>query len=595
MEVLSQYVHINQNKKIKGLSIHRENNQNVKVVQYADDTTLFLKNTRDLKNALESLELFGHIAGIELNLTKCEGLWIGSYKHRQLSCNICNIRWPQKPIRYLGIYIGHNTSDCFKLNFEDKITSIDRVLSEAEKRNLTLFGKVCIIKSVAISKLMYIAMCLTIPEKIIKDIDQRIFKFLWGKRDRIKRKSVINKLEEGGLSMIDLKTQICAIKAAWTNRIITAPYDHLWSYLPKLYLSKFGNNYFIVKSTVVSTKMFPSLKTIPEFYQDIILSYNKSKILNNENFHENIMNQPIWCNKYIKFKGKTLLFKTWIEDGIVMLKNLRLNNGTLDVEFLANIIHDKRQFYREINILQKALTEAGINISIEPCGDIRVPVFLHKTDELYEWSIKKSKYYYKHLIEDIVEPPTSQRYWSNYTGLNLTQDLFNESCKQKIKALKDKKLAETNFKILNNILPCNRNLLKWGKSETNLCCFCQEEETISHLLFYCTYAKSIWEVVNNALLHGENVTHDMVLFGYDTDKVFNHLFSIIVYYIYREWLICSLEKRHRKQQLCYNSFLNYLNIRKNVYFKCSNSIWVDVCIKLICLITYLEDNHVGRH
>ena len=101
------------------------------------------------------------------------------------------------------------------------------------------------------------------------------------------------------------------------------------------------------------------------------------------------------------------------------------------------------------------------------------------------------------------------------------------------------------------------------------------------MLFYCTYAEYIWEVVNNALLHGENVTHDMVLFGYDTDKVFNHLFSIIVYYIYREWLVCSLEKRHRKQQFCYNSFLNYLNIRKNVYSKCFNSIWVDVCIKLI--------------
>ena len=119
MEVLSQ--HINQNKKIKGLSINRENNQNVKVVQYADDTTLFLKNTRDLKNALESLELFGQIAEIELNLTKCEGLWIGSYKHRQFNCNICNIRWPQKPIRYLGIYIGHNTSDCFKLNLKTKL------------------------------------------------------------------------------------------------------------------------------------------------------------------------------------------------------------------------------------------------------------------------------------------------------------------------------------------------------------------------------------------------------------------------------------------------------------------------------------------
>ena len=114
--------------------------------------------------------------------------------------------------------------------------------------------------------------------------------------------------------------------------------------------------------------------------------------------------------------------------------------------------------------------------------------------------------------------------------------------------LKDKKLAETNLKILNNILPCNRNLSKWGKSETNLRCFCQEEETISHLLFYCIYAESIWEVVNNALLPGERVTHDMVLFGYDIDKVLNPIISIVVYYIYKEWLICSLEKKHRKQQ-----------------------------------------------
>ena len=67
--------------------------------------------------------------------------------------------------------------------------------------------------------------------------------------------------------------------------------------------------------------------------------------------------------------------------------------------------------------------------------------------------------------------------------------------------------------------------------------------------------------VNNALLPGERVTHDMVLFGYDTDRVFNHIFSIIIYFIYKEWLICSLENRQRKQQFCYNSFLNYLNIK----------------------------------
>ena len=79
------------------------------------------ENTSDLKNAIESFGLFGRIAGIELTLTKCEGLWIDSYKHRQLNCSLCNIKWHLKLIRYLGIYSGHNTNDCFKLNFEDEI------------------------------------------------------------------------------------------------------------------------------------------------------------------------------------------------------------------------------------------------------------------------------------------------------------------------------------------------------------------------------------------------------------------------------------------------------------------------------------------
>ena len=148
VEVLSQ--HINQNSEIKGLCLDQDNTHKVKIVQYADDATLFLKNTRDLKKAIESLELFGEIAGTELNLSKCEGLWIGSYKQRQLACNLCGIKWLEKPIRYLGIYIGHDQKECFKLNFEDKLISIDEVLKKAEKRNLTIFGKVCIIKSLAI-------------------------------------------------------------------------------------------------------------------------------------------------------------------------------------------------------------------------------------------------------------------------------------------------------------------------------------------------------------------------------------------------------------------------------------------------------------
>ena len=71
-----------------------------------------------MREAILSLEKFGRVAGTRLNLTKCEGLWVGAYKNRQQSCTLCGIKWPTTPIRYLGIYIGHDSQQCCKLNFE---------------------------------------------------------------------------------------------------------------------------------------------------------------------------------------------------------------------------------------------------------------------------------------------------------------------------------------------------------------------------------------------------------------------------------------------------------------------------------------------
>ena len=266
--------------------------------KYADDATLFLKNSFEIKEAISSLEQFGKIAGTKLNIGKCEGLWIGSSKNRQNTCTLYNIKWTKEPIRYLGIYIGYDSQKWFKLNFENRIRQVDEVLAQAAKRNLTLFGKVCIIKSLALAKIIYVSMCLVVPELVIKQIDHRIFRYLWGKRDRIKRKSIINKLEDGGLNMVDFRSQICAMKAAWATRVVTAPNNHLWAFLPKLYLSKYGEDFLILKTTATDKAMISCVKSLPEFYQDVIISYNKSKVINYEDFCNNVLNQPIWGNKF---------------------------------------------------------------------------------------------------------------------------------------------------------------------------------------------------------------------------------------------------------------------------------------------------------
>ena len=101
MEILSNF--IRQNDNITGLSLDDQRTKVVKIIQYADDTTLFFKNAHDMEEAVTALEQFGQVAGTQLNIRKCEGLWIGSRKNRQNTCNLYNFKWPTEPIKYLGI------------------------------------------------------------------------------------------------------------------------------------------------------------------------------------------------------------------------------------------------------------------------------------------------------------------------------------------------------------------------------------------------------------------------------------------------------------------------------------------------------------
>ena len=64
--------------RIKGIEI---NGIDLKLSQYADDTTLILDGSEE--SFLESvilIEIFGNISGLRLNIKKTEALWIGSKK-----------------------------------------------------------------------------------------------------------------------------------------------------------------------------------------------------------------------------------------------------------------------------------------------------------------------------------------------------------------------------------------------------------------------------------------------------------------------------------------------------------------------------------
>ena len=75
-------------------------------------------------------------------------------------------------------------------------------------------------KTFIISQFVLPASLLTVPPKIVKQIENVLYEFLWGAKDKIKRLKVIQELKHGGLNMVDLKCLFMSFKAVWITRLL---------------------------------------------------------------------------------------------------------------------------------------------------------------------------------------------------------------------------------------------------------------------------------------------------------------------------------------------------------------------------------------
>ena len=175
-EVLANFIIVD--KRIKGIQI---GNQEIKIVNFADDTTIFLRDIDCLNRIQSILKLYEEASSSKINFTKSQALWAGDYKNRFDKPG--DMVWSNLSIKILGINSGNfalDNSICDKVseNITKKIHLWNRV-------RLSLRGRKLIINQILLSKLWYIGQIYTIPKYIKKEIEKRIYDFLWeGKKIR---------------------------------------------------------------------------------------------------------------------------------------------------------------------------------------------------------------------------------------------------------------------------------------------------------------------------------------------------------------------------------------------------------------------------
>ena len=100
-------------------------------------------------------------------------------------------------------------------NSTEKINKLQSILNNWSAKRLPLLGiKITILKSLAISQMVYLLSSLPTSQKILQDVNTILYDFLWGagKGDKIKRTEMINSYNKGGLKMIDIRNFNTSLK-----------------------------------------------------------------------------------------------------------------------------------------------------------------------------------------------------------------------------------------------------------------------------------------------------------------------------------------------------------------------------------------------
>ncbi|MEM9078968.1 MAG: reverse transcriptase family protein, partial [Bacteroidota bacterium] len=131
---------------IRGITI---SDTGVKLSQYIDNTTLFVKDERVAQAALSVTKYFGLASGFQLNVDRCQFMWLGPLKHS--TKYICD-RVPSRQVKILGIHFSaFHPCD----NVGPAISKTETTLNQWSQRSLSQKGSITVIKALVISQFIY--------------------------------------------------------------------------------------------------------------------------------------------------------------------------------------------------------------------------------------------------------------------------------------------------------------------------------------------------------------------------------------------------------------------------------------------------------
>ena len=550
------------------------------IAQYADDTTLLLDGSEEsFEKSISILELFSKFSGLKVNCEKTKIIWVGATRLKQFMKEH-DFHWQLGgKFTLLGITFDLSRDDWTKCNFEEKIQQFRTVLNSWVLRDLTLIGKITVIKSLALPKLVMLFQVLPSPkEDLLKEIERICFNFIWGgKKDKIKRTCMINSIESGGLNMICIRSFCHAQKITWVKKLLDIHNQSDWKKLFESKMEALGGNYIWNCTDVELQKVKKRLNT---FWIHVLEAWSKyGKTFTNEVNENNVLQQTLFLNTKIKMQNQPIFLKQWFLAGVRFVNDIINEEGR---------IMTHREFCRTYNVAADFLTYNAVMYAIPNEWKQIASNYGKKVPEAIPEHVtriqnikKASKFAYEILRKHIATRNIkSEEKWAVKININAEEGFWNNAYLMAKSCTAEVKLRIFQHKILTRILATNKFLFRCNLIETQLCTFCGiYTETIEHLFYECNITRSIWLQLKDWLFtFGIDLELDpaIIVFGrhpLSRNRLINHLILITKYNVYR----CKLQLKEPNFALLKQDIKFYYRIESTygdiIQIQKSNTKW----------------------
>ena len=309
---------IRSDKNVEGIVI---NDIEIKLSQYADDTTMFIRNQDSCEQAIGLINKFSHVSGLRINTSKSKLMWLGSVRHKRLS--IQGIDAVDK-MKILGVWFSASAC-CEQDNSEPVLRRIKKVTNNWSQRSLTLKGRITVTKSLLASQMVYLANANQISKGTLKEIQSHIMKYLWrGRPPKVAFSVLRQDIREGGLKATDVAQFVESIKLTWIKRIFSQT-EAQWRQILQARIPRVQLNDLLRCNRA---DVFMNGIEVPQFYKEVIVKFHR--IVRNE-VSDDIQArcQNIWCNDHIKINGNPCFIRRLYDVGVKVIHDLISDDGNI--------------------------------------------------------------------------------------------------------------------------------------------------------------------------------------------------------------------------------------------------------------------------